>query len=139
MPDKYQFINHTADLGIKVTGQDLSDLFTNAGRALFEILTDIKKVAPTHSTNINLTADSREDLMNYWLSTLLQQFTVNNQLLAQFEIKHITEKSLSGLARGEPFDPAKHQINTEIKAVTFHELSVTHDKTGWQAQIIFDV
>ena len=139
MPDKYQFINHTADLGIKVTGKDLGDLFTNAGWAFFDITTNIKKIKPTNRIEINLTADSKEDLMNFWLSNLLQQFTINHQLLSQFQVNNITEKSLSISARGEPFDPAKHPIKQEIKAVTFHELSVTHEKTGWQSQIIFDV
>jgi SHS2 domain-containing protein len=37
------------------------------------------------------------------------------------------------------FDPARHTIFTEIKAVTFHDLQLKRDDRGWKAQIIFDL
>jgi SHS2 domain-containing protein len=40
---------------------------------------------------------------------------------------------------GEKLDYARHNFETEIKAVTYHQLSVTCEKGRWQARVIFDV
>ncbi|MGZ3608142.1 MAG: archease [Syntrophales bacterium] len=40
---------------------------------------------------------------------------------------------------GEPFDPAKHTINTEIKAVTYHQAAVKEAQGMWTGRVIFDV
>jgi SHS2 domain-containing protein len=38
-----------------------------------------------------------------------------------------------------PFDPATHEILREIKAVTYHQISVTEHMGLWSARIIFDL
>jgi SHS2 domain-containing protein len=54
-------------------------------------------------------------------------------------IREVSPQRLKVLLRGEPFDPARHRILKEIKAVTYHQASV--EKTGdvWVARVIFDV
>ena len=37
---KYKIIDHTADFGLHVFGTDPQDLFANAARAMFELITD---------------------------------------------------------------------------------------------------
>ncbi len=136
---KYQLINHTADIGINVKGKDQNELFTNAAGALFDLMTNTKKVLPKDTRKITLIADNTETLMNFWLSALLKEFTMENYLLDQVRITKITEKEITASVTGELFNPKKHRIKKEIKAVTFHDLSVTKNKKGWQAQVIFDV
>ncbi|MFM8893617.1 MAG: archease [Planctomycetia bacterium] len=46
---------------------------------------------------------------------------------------------MRALAHGERYDPARHTLAHEIKAVTWHELSVRHAPTGWDASIFVDV
>lgn len=136
---KYELIPHTADLGIRVTGKDLKDLFQKAGWALFDIMTDIKKIRPLEKETISVRADNLDELMNYWLTSLLQQFTLKNRLLSDFRMAHISDTSLEAIIQGEPFDPTRHEIIKEIKAITFHNLSVKQLANGWQAEVIFDV
>ena len=62
-----------------------------------------------------------------------------NRLFGKFEIIDMDEESLAAVVRGERLDPARHQIFTEIKAVTFHEMQLERGQKGWEAQIIFDV
>ena len=51
----------------------------------------------------------------------------------------LSELHLEADVSGEIFDPARHTIFTEIKAVTFHDLQLERDESGWKAQIIFDL
>jgi SHS2 domain-containing protein len=36
-------------------------------------------------------------------------------------------------------DKGRHEILREIKAVTYHQISVERKDGGWEAQIIFDI
>jgi len=51
----------------------------------------------------------------------------------------LSEQHLEADVSGEVFDPARHTIFTEIKAVTFHDLQLERDERGWKVEIIFDL
>ena len=55
---KYEFFDHTADLGLRVYGSSLAELFTNAGFALFDVLTDTARVAPRQTQSFRLRRDN---------------------------------------------------------------------------------
>jgi SHS2 domain-containing protein len=46
---------------------------------------------------------------------------------------------VSATLRGEPLDPAKHELAADVKAVTFHGLAVERTADGWRAQVTLDV
>jgi SHS2 domain-containing protein len=46
---------------------------------------------------------------------------------------------VTAIAHGEKIDPGRHEIKTEIKAVTYHGLYLRQTERGWEAQVIFDV
>lgn len=141
--EKYQQISHTADMGIRVRAKTLKTLFTNAAFGLFDIMTDTKAVRPIKATQVNVNADSLDELLQGWLSALLSKWSLDNELLSGFSVNSITKVNrgyeFSGLAKGEHYDNKRHSIKTEIKAVTFHGLEVIKARGGYTAQIIFDV
>ena len=58
---------------------------------------------------------------------------------ATFEVA-VREAGLTATAFGEPFDPARHGIGREVKAVTYHGLSVERQPDGtWLAEVIVDI
>ncbi|MBI1976770.1 MAG: archease [Candidatus Omnitrophica bacterium] len=40
---------------------------------------------------------------------------------------------------GEKIDPKKHILKKEVKAVTYHGLSLKKTRAGWVAEVILDV
>ncbi|UCG94894.1 MAG: archease, partial [Candidatus Aerophobus sp.] len=44
MMKKYEFINHTADLGIRVWGESIEELFKNAAYSMFDTIADLNRV-----------------------------------------------------------------------------------------------
>lgn len=150
MKKNYEFIDHTADLGIMVFGNDLNQLFVNAANALSEILTDTSKVKNVITKEINVDGDDLEQLMINWLHEVLYYYEVYSILLKTFDIINIntpnetnlnTESllTLKAFGSGEIFDQKKHSILTEIKAVTYHQIEVKEHNGKWQARIIFDL
>jgi SHS2 domain-containing protein len=41
-------------------------------------------------------------------------------------------------ACGEPIDPEKHELATDVKAVTLHRLKVEQSDKGWSATVVLD-
>ncbi len=136
---KFRFLNHTADLGILVYGKDLEELFSNAGEAFFNIITDLQRVRESTERIIRVESPNLEDLMVHWLGELLYMHDVDGLLFKSFSIDELRDGSLKARARGEAFDEGRHVIKTEIKAVTYHQIQVKKDKRRWSARIIFDL
>jgi SHS2 domain-containing protein len=59
-------------------------------------------------------------------------------LFIEFKVE-VSETGLRGEAVGEPWDPSKHRLEHEVKAVTYHGLRVEHDGGEWLAEIILDI
>ncbi|MFH0777031.1 MAG: archease [Candidatus Eisenbacteria bacterium] len=135
----YEIIDHTADIGIRVRGATLEGLFENAGLALFDLLTETRRVRRTTRFGLSLKAGGTEALFVQWLRELLYVFYAEKRVFARFEVTEATETSLIAVCFGERFDSARHVMRMEIKAVTYHELSVEKTQSGWEAQVIFDV
>lgn len=137
-PD-YEIIDHTADLGIRVTGENLEKLFENAGLALLDLLTDVALVKPQSELSFSLAAEDLEALFVQWLRELLYLFYGRKRLFCAFEITKLKDTFLAVTCRGERYDPRRHVLLSEIKAITYHELAITRVDSGWMAQAIFDV
>lgn len=135
----YEIIDHTADLGIRVTGESLERVFENAGLALFDVITDLRLVRPDTRMSFSVAAENLEALLVQWLRELLYLFYGQKRLFRAFEITQLSQTDLTVTAWGERFNPKRHPIVTEIKAVTYHELSLDRTESGWAAQMIFDV
>ncbi len=135
----FRVLNHTADIGIVVNGQDLKALFENAGHAFFHLLTDLRKVKPRVERKVEVGSESLERMMVDWLSELLYLHDVENLLFKTFEVDSIGKDGLRARVAGEPFQEGIHVIKTEIKAVTYHQIQVAKENGGWRAQVIFDL
>jgi len=135
----YKLIDHTADFGIHVFGSDPQELFANAAYAMFDMLTEIKLLKGTDSTNLQVTGDDWSDLMVNWLRELLYFWNGKELLVKKVQILSLSDTELSANIEFDPFAPGRHEIKIEIKAVTYHQIQVIGGPEGWEARIIFDV
>jgi len=136
---KYQHIDHTADLGIKVFGSTLAELFENAAFGLFDNVTNLEKVNPDSEFSVEVQATDREALLVNWLSELNYLFFTRKELFKYFQVNEIDDEHLTATVEGEKLDLDRHEIYTEVKAVTYHKLYVKECDRGWGAQVIFDL
>jgi len=136
---KFRLLDHTGDLGVLVYGEDLEELFANAGEVFFDIITDLRRVRETTERTIRIESSNLEDLMVNWLGELLYFHDVDGLLFKSFSIDEIGDGTMKARARGEVFQEERHVIKTEIKAVTYHQLQVKKATGRWRARIIFDL
>jgi SHS2 domain-containing protein len=134
----FEFIDHTADAGIKVEAPTLEALFETAGLAFTELVTSADSLDRKVERRFELEEDDIETLLVSWLQELLYLLDTEDLVFARFQVK-LHDCSLEATAWGDVFDPNIHTMRTEIKAVTYHQLEVARSDRGWQAQVIFDI
>jgi SHS2 domain-containing protein len=134
---RYEIIDHTADIGIKAYGKTISEAFTNAAFAMFDIITNKSKIDNIGQYDIQLDAPDLEQLLIDWLSELLFLNSAKNLVFNKFNVT-IDKTHLSSSIFGELYDESKHNKGTEIKAVTYHMLKV-HDSDPFFVQVLFDI
>jgi SHS2 domain-containing protein len=136
---RYEFFEHTADIGIHVFGRRLPELFENAGFALFDIITDIETVREREKRSFELQRDSLDELLVEWLGKLLFINATELFLFRRFHVMQIDGERLQAEAWGEPLQEPVHTIKAEVKAVTYHSLKVYEDQGLWHATVVLDI
>lgn len=139
----FETFEHTADLGLRVVGDSLNDLFADAAVGLTSlIVAEVGSVAASQQRTLAITSPDREYLYFDWLSELLFFFESEGWLTTRASVE-VTGNSLRGVVLGEVFCEERHRRSHEVKAVTYHELSVTplerDGKQFWTAEVIVDI
>ncbi len=135
----FTFLDHTADMGIKVMGPALGGLFENAAQALMQIMIKKRPAAKTSILSLSVSGEDLSDLMVRWLGEILYLFEGDSKVVMDIDIDSITETRLEATLHVAPFNPKQHEVVTEIKAVTYHQIEVARKGHGWQATVIFDL
>jgi protein archease len=136
---KYRLIDHTADIGIHVFGSELETLFANAAIAMVEQITDLGTLNGSNKSEIRVAGNDWADLMVNWLREVLYLWSGRQMLVKGVHIVTISEYALTATANVDLYDPGRHIIKHEIKAVTYHQIQVYEGPNGWEATIIFDI
>jgi SHS2 domain-containing protein len=134
---KYDFIEHTADVGLVAYGDTLAEAFANAACGMFSIMAELEAVQETESRPVEINEDDRESLLFEWLNYLIYLFDVEGLLFKRFDIVEFDDSRLYAVCYGEKYDPSRHHLKTGVKSATYHMLKVDTEKN--QVQVIFDI
>ncbi len=137
---EFEIIEHTADVGIRAWGDTIEEAFEQAALGMFSIIADVSKVELIGEAEVRVDNDEMDGLLVDWLSELLYLFDAERIFLGKFKVK-IDERNgryfLKGRVFGETYDPKKHGMGVEIKAVTYHMLKVDMEKK--EITVLFDI
>ena len=143
MADRFEIIEHTADVAIAAYGADLAEALASAACGLFSLVTDLDTVGDDECRQVEVTAGDREELLAAWLNELIYISQVQNVLFSRFEVEELSDTRLRATCRGEKIDLARHRLNTEVKAATRHMLRVEEAGGGgrgrYRVQVLFDI
>jgi SHS2 domain-containing protein len=135
----FTILPHTADAGLRVEAADLGTLFAEAGCGLFSlIVSNLDDVEPRTTKEFVIAGEDVEYLLFDWLSELLFIFESERLLFREFDVS-VGPHGLQATAAGERVDRVRHQMEHEIKAITYHGLVVERTKQGWAAEVIVDI
>lgn len=133
---KYEFLEHPADLKIKSFGKDLPELFINSVLGMMEFLygkcIGTARHAPTE--HIEITSDNIESLLIDWLAEILYLSDSNKRAYLNYKIIEFNNTKIIA-----DIGSQKAVAKDDIKAVTYHELSIIQQKDGWVATVVYDI
>lgn len=138
-PDWLGTIDHTADIGIVVRASNVEMLFARCAWGMFHIIMDVSNVQPEECTELVVQAPDREALLVRWLSELNFIVQTDDKVFGRFDVLTCSPTHMEAKVWGEKIDRSRHDVHTEIKAVTYHALRIEQDNDGWEAQVLFDV
>jgi len=135
----YEVLEHTADIGLRIRADDLGSLLADAARGLFSlIVANLDDVRPLESQRIQLRGAADEYLLFDWLAELLFLFETRRMLFSEFAVQ-VTDQGIDAVCRGEPLDDQRHRLDHEVKAITYHGLTLVAGRDGWMAEVILDI
>jgi SHS2 domain-containing protein len=139
MEVSYRLFDHTADLGMQVSGRTIADLFGNAALALFDVMIDASGIRTTQCRQMLIEGADRTDLFVNFLREILYLFNGKGLVLTACSIIQVGKRRLVAEVRCGRYNSRMHQVRTEIKAVTHHQAMVLKTAGGWEGRVVFDV
>lgn len=136
-----EVFDHTADVGLRVRGESLDDLFRTAAEGLFDfVVANREEVRVERVESLSLRAESSTDLLADWLAELIFRSETGHLLYTRFDVRvDLDGLGLEAEVGGEAIDRDRHVLDHEVKAVTRHGLSLEGSADGWVAEIILDI
>lgn len=136
----YRILDHTGDIAILARAPTHELLYDALTRAFFEVMLDTRTVEPRHEVAVTVPdAVDAEDLVVRYLSELLYLHDAKDWLFRETRVVRLTATEIEALAIGETFDPDRHVIDRQVKAVTHHHLLLSQDHEGWSARCVLDL
>ncbi|GCE46396.1 SHS2 domain-containing protein [Thermosporothrix hazakensis] len=135
----YEVFEHTADVGIHAYGRTLEELFAAAALGMESLMIAPEQLRVETSREVIVEEQNLLALLIAWLNELVFLFDTEFLLFREVEILELSEQRLRARVGGEPYDAERHELSSAIKAVTWHEASITSVDGGYRARVIFDI
>jgi SHS2 domain-containing protein len=136
----YEFLGHPSEELILVTASTIEDVLVDSATALFELMTDTKRIRNDLSFEIDLSAPDRLLLLVDWLNRLILLHEVEHVFLNDFRVK-----LQPGPAWNLHAEVAGQKINENMerrlhtKSATYGQLQWNETPQGHQVQFVIDI
>ncbi len=143
MPYRYLDDIAVADVAFEAWGATLEEMFTSCADATMNVMVeDLATIQGLETLEIDL-QNGEADLLLFTFLNELIFYKDARRLLLRVSALTISRRngpfSLQAVLSGEEIDPARHQLNVDVKAVTLHRFRVEETGTGWKATVILDI
>ena len=143
MPYKFLEDISIADVAFEAQGKTLEELFKEAALAVTNTMVeDVRTIEQKTSKSIEIIAENVEMLLFHFLQVLIFYKDAELLLFSKFDLAIEQKNStwlLRGKASGEEMSPDKHELLTDVKAVSLYKFRVEKAAGGWRATVIVDV
>jgi SHS2 domain-containing protein len=139
MPGDFTILDHPSDIGIEARGRSLAETFEQAARGLMSVILDLATVDLREERQVEVRGTDYEQLLVKWLSEILYLYDGQQFVSSKFDVKQLNATGLKATVHGEPFSTRKHSTKLDVKAVTYHQLSVRENNDGAMVRVFLDI
>ncbi len=139
LPQPFEEVPHTADLGLRVEGQTPEEALARLCLGLSALLAGGGEVTVEREAEMEIPAgaDPSQTAVAV-LRELLFRFAAERVIAGAVEVLRLDDRGAAlrvGFAR---YDPTRHQ-GTDVKAVTYHLARFGREGDRFQAQVVLDI
>lgn len=129
-------LEHTADIQIHAWGDTFAEALENTGLGMYSYMSDLSRVSvvPELTQTISVSATDDEQLLFKFLDEILYLFLGSKIVVCNIRIIALestaagkSSSSVKAIVEGELFGP-QHERGTEVKAITYSNAQIIHDK-----------
>jgi SHS2 domain-containing protein len=146
MPYQVTFLDDIAlaDMAFEAVADSPEELVAAATVALIESLADPATVGRTWEHRVDRRADDLSSLLFDWLEELVYLKDAHGVVFheAALKLDRLPVESrwrLHGQVYGEPVDPNRHTLRSDVKGVTKHLYEVRQEGARWNMRVVLDV
>lgn len=136
---RFRLIETTADAGLLIWGDRLSELFENAACGLYRVIVGRRTVKPLLRKSVHARGVDTPGLLVSWLSEWICLFDTEGFLGAAFQVDHVGGGRVRGTGWGETYEPGRHRLLTEVKGITYHRLEICRPDKRLRARLVLDL
>ena len=159
MEKGYRFLEHATDAVVEAEGSSMREAFAAAADAAVDLTLDRGLVAEDGYVEIRAEGEDLSYLLYSWLEEVIFALITRGFAIRRVEIDEGASSDLDAAAAtggsgsgsdaeplvlhakayGEPIDLGRHGFKVEIKAPTFHEMSITRSEAGASVRFLLDL
>jgi len=140
LPQPYEEISHTADVGLAVQGATPEETLARLVLGLAAMLAGGGEVRPAGEARLEVSGGA--DLPQTAVAVLrevLYRFATRREIPAACEVLALAPGRATVLLAFGRWDEALHAEGADVKAVTYHAARFAPEGTGWRAQVVLDI
>jgi SHS2 domain-containing protein len=135
----FRILEHPSDLGIEATGSTVGEAFEQAALGLVAVIAEPGTIEAFGERIVELDAQDAENLLVKWLSEILYLYDGEDYLVKEANIESISPTNLRARLLGEKYQPKKHTLKLDVKAVTYHQLSIDTKDGRTTVRVFLDI
>lgn len=134
----YSVLAHTADTGIEAAADTFPELLHDLATGMFGLMGSPAPCTSDHAIEVAVESSGYGDLVVDVLSELLYHSEVEDLFLCRFEVE-ATGPTSAKVRAGGVANTEVELTGPPIKAVTYHDVTVSETDDGWYGRVYFDV
>ncbi|KAK3611917.1 hypothetical protein CHS0354_013984 [Potamilus streckersoni] len=140
---KYEYLDHTADVQLHSWGDNLTEAFEQVAMAMFGYMTtDYDSVEMTDEMEVEAEGEDMMSLLFHFLDEWLFVFSADPFFIPRkveiTEFDNVNFK-IKSKGYGETFDIQKHPQGTEVKAITYSNMQIYDNDEMHEVFVIIDI
>jgi len=135
----FEILEHPSDAGILARGRTREEALIEASRGVTCIIVKPQGIQLREERAFRASGSDDGAQIVDWLNEILFFFDTEGLVLVDFAIDSWTDREIAGRARGDFYDPARHEFRTAVKAVTYHQFESHATADGWEIRVFVDL
>jgi len=140
LPQPYEDLGHTADVGVRVRGASAEEALARLALALGTLLAGGGTAPTEREERLSVTGGpGLAGTAVALLRELLFRFATERLIPAEVEVHRADANGAETTVGFARYDPERHAEGVDVKAVTWHAARLEPEGGGWVAQAVLDI